>query len=232
MPLILHIDTATEHASICLSKDKNLVALAESAEQKNHASFVQSAIVKLLKEHDYSLPDIDAVSVTIGPGSYTGLRVGLASAKGICYALDKPLITMNTLRVMATAAQEQCRQTQLTLSPEALFCPMIDARRMEVFTGLYSLSLEEIRPPHALIIVPDTFLSLYPQQPLVLSGSGYPKLISVITSPHITWLDIQHNASHMVSSALIAYQSGSFADIAYCEPLYVKEFFDFAKQKP
>src|SRR5471030_1220662 len=106
MPLLLNIDTATEHASVCISKDGSVVSLAESTEQKNHASFVQPAIAKLMAENDYRLADLDAVAVTIGPGSYTGLRVGLASAKGICYALGKPLITVNTLQVMAWAARD------------------------------------------------------------------------------------------------------------------------------
>jgi tRNA threonylcarbamoyladenosine biosynthesis protein TsaB len=231
MPLILNIDTATEHASICISRGGTVIAMVESSEQKNHASFVQPAIRQVLQENHLSLADIDAVAVTIGPGSYTGLRVGLASAKGICYALNKPLLAINTLQVMAQAALDDCRLNQLDITAETLFCPLIDARRMEVFTALYNSSLQEIEAPHALIVDAFSFQLLYQYQQVVFSGSGYQKIKAFLSNPNAVYAAIQHNASHLAKQALLAYQSAHFADLAYCEPLYVKEFFDTSKAK-
>ncbi len=227
--LILNIDTATEHASVCLSKNDEVLELLESTEQKNHAAFVQPAIAGLMEKSGYSLSDLNAVAVTIGPGSYTGLRVGLASAKGICFALDKPLITINTLQVMAQATITDYKTNAFPIDPKTLFCPLIDARRMEVFTALYNLDLQELQPPHALIIETDSFMTIYDHTPVVFSGSGHQKLKEILTGHNIAYNSIQHNASHLITLAGKAYAAGIFADLAYSAPLYVKEFFDPAK---
>lgn len=226
MPLLLNIDTATEHASVCISRQEEVLGLVESTEQKNHASFVQPAIQQLMAQSGYQLKDIDAVAVTAGPGSYTGLRVGLASAKGICYALGKPLLLINTLEVMAQAIVSH----NASIHPSTLLCPLIDARRMEVFTAVYSSSLQEIDAPHALIIDPLSFSILLNHQPILFSGSGHPKLKALISHPNAFFLSLQHNASHLAIRSLIAYQSERFANLAYSEPLYVKEFFNQAKR--
>lgn len=226
MPILLNIDTATEHASVCISKGGLVLGIIENAEQKNHASFLQPAIQELMAGSDYLLKDIDAVAVTAGPGSYTGLRVGLASAKGICFALNKPLIMVNTLEVMAQSMVSHLQSTRTQPPPSALLCPLIDARRMEVFTALYDLSLREIEPPHALIVDENAFSSsLYPH-PILFSGSGHLKLKGVVNHPDTAFFDIQHNAGHLAILALNAYKSGRFANLAYSEPLYVKAFFD------
>lgn len=229
MPLLLNIDTATEHASVCISRDGDILGLVESTEQKNHASFVQPAIQQLINKSGYQLKDVDAIGVTAGPGSYTGLRVGLASAKGICYALDKPLILVNTLEVMAQAILSHYRSINQPIDPSTLLCPMIDARRMEVFTAVYNTSLQEMAAPHALIIDPLSFISLLNSQPVIFSGSGHQKLKGLISGPNASFLSIQHNASHLAIRSLIAYESKRFADLAYSEPLYVKEFFNPAR---
>ncbi len=226
MPLLLHIDTATEHASICISKGSDVLGLIESTEQKNHASFVQLAIQKLMRDNGLQLKDFDAVSVTAGPGSYTGLRVGLASAKGICYALQKPLVLINTLEVMAQAVLSYYQSTLQPLSLSTLICPLIDARRMEVFTAIYNSSLQEMESPHALIIDETAFSESLTRQPIIFSGSGAQKLKGVISHPNASFPNILHNASHLALRALIAYQSNLFAELAYAEPLYVKEFFN------
>ncbi len=230
-PLLLNIDTATEHASICISRGEKVIDMEESSEQKNHAAFVQPAIVRLLAANQLQLADIDAVAVTIGPGSYTGLRVGLASAKGICYALNKPLVTVNTLQVMAQAAYNDCVLKGISIDEQTLFCPLIDARRMEVFTAVYDARLAEIEAPYALVTDADSFESLYNKQPVIFSGSGYQKLSPFLINSNVVHADIQHNASDLARRALLAYQSGAFADLAYVEPLYVKEFFDTSKPK-
>src|ERR1700758_4691343 len=130
MALILNIDTATAKASICLALDGKTLALAENWTQNEHAAWLHSAIEQMMQQTGYRLRDLQAVAVTAGPGSYTGLRVGMAAAKGFCFALDIPLIAEDTLRTMAFAAKEQLPGTDL-------LCPMIDARRMEVFTAVY-----------------------------------------------------------------------------------------------
>ena len=230
MPLILNIDTATEHASVCLSKDEVVLEVIESNEQKNHASFVQPAIQQLMMRTSWQLSDIDAVAVTSGPGSYTGLRVGLSSAKGICYALDKPLILINTLEVMAESILVHYQSIHQLIDKSTFICPMIDARRREVFTALYDNSLFEKEAPHALIVDENSFGSLLKTNPILFTGTGHFKLKEVISNPNASFLSIQHNASHLGIRALIAYQSGSFADLAYSEPLYVKEFFNAPKK--
>jgi tRNA threonylcarbamoyladenosine biosynthesis protein TsaB len=230
MALLLNIDTATEHASVCLSGQGNVLGLVESTEQKNHASFVQPAIQQMVQKSGYQLKDLDAIAVTSGPGSYTGLRVGLASAKGICFALNKPLILINTLEVMAQSILSHYQSINQTISPPTLLSPMIDARRMEVFTAVYNTSLLERTAPHALIIDALSFHSLLKTQPIIFSGSGHQKLKEIISDPNASFLSIQHNAAHLAIRALIAYESKRFANLAYSEPLYVKEFFNPAKK--
>src|ERR1051325_9884884 len=143
MALILNIDTAIETASICLSEDKNVLKFAINENQKDHAAWLSVAIKTLMKEAGIQLNQLNTIAVTIGPGSYTGLRVGLSAAKGLCYALNIPLITIGTLEMMAMAAKEE---------PVDLLCPMIDARRLEVFTAVYNKKMEEVRSPHSLIL--------------------------------------------------------------------------------
>ena len=226
MPLLLHIDTATEHASVCISKGSNVLELTESREQKNHAGFVQPAIEYLVNKTGFSLAGFDAISVTAGPGSYTGLRVGLASAKGICYALQKPLILINTLEVMAQAILSYHEAVSEPLNPLSFLCPLIDARRMEVFTATYDTSLQQISPPYAAILEEDSFSQLLDKQPVIFSGSGMQKLKNLLSNKQAVYCPVQHNATDLAKRALIAYQSGSFADLAYAVPLYVKEFFN------
>lgn len=227
MALILHIDTATDQASTCISSGMEILGLMESKEQKNHASFLQPAIKQLLYQTDLDLSMMDAISVTSGPGSYTGLRVGMASAKGICYALQKPLIMVNTLEVMAQSFISHANQ--LSQYPDALLCPMIDARRMEIFTATYDPNLVEINQPHALIVEPGAFAELLNHRVVCFFGSGMQKCRTLISHPNALFEDITHSARDLAKRALIAYQSRHFSDLAYSEPLYVKEFFNTAK---
>ncbi len=230
MPLLLHIDTATEQASVCLSREEQVLGLVSSLEQKNHAGFVQPAIQQLLADNGCSIQELDAISVTSGPGSYTGLRVGLATAKGISYALQKPLILVNTLEIMARAVLRDLKERGIPPSSDTLLCPMIDARRMEVFTALYTADLAEVQPPHALILEKGCFSDLLANQPVIFSGSGHVKLKELVNSPNASFSHTLHNATDLAIPALSAYHSGQFADLAYSEPLYIKEFFDPAKK--
>lgn len=229
MPTILHIDTATEQAGVCISRDKTVLHLLESPDQRNHAAFVQPAIQQLLQETGISLSDIDAVAVVAGPGSYTGLRVGLASAKGICYALHKPLILLNTLEVMAQALISNNSSTREPVTGSDLVCPLIDARRMEVFTAVYDASLKEAWPAQALILEPDAFGNLLDKGRVHFCGSGVQKLEGLIHHTNAVFHHSVHSVKDMVALAEKAFETQSFADLAYSAPLYVKEFFDTSK---
>ena len=221
MSYFLNIDTATEQASVCLSEDDRVLDMLISTDQKNHASFLQPAIQKLLQNTGMQLTEIDAVTVTGGPGSYTGLRVGLASAKGICFTLNKPLIIINTLEVMAIAAKEgESKEDKF------LICPMIDARRMEVFAALYDQSLQTMMEPQPMILDQHSFAEFLEKQPILFFGSGAEKLKAILSHPNIRFKNGHHNAGHLAQLALKPFADQSFADLAYSEPLYLKAFFD------
>lgn len=223
MAVLLHIDTATEHASVCLSNDQQIIALKESADQKNHASFIQPSIQQIMLSTGYALQQIDAITVSNGPGSYTGLRVGLSTAKGLCYILNKPLILINTLEIMAIAAiQETVQQSFLK---EPLYCPLIDARRMEVFMAVFNNQLDTLRLPQAMVLDETTFADLIQKQPIVFSGSGRKKLENIFQHEHAIYIDVQHKASHMIDIGLQRFTAKKFNDLAYSEPFYLKEFF-------
>jgi tRNA threonylcarbamoyladenosine biosynthesis protein TsaB len=216
MALILNIDTATDAASVGLAADGKVMVLQKNASQQDHAAWLQNAIHQLMQSADKKLKELDAVAVTIGPGSYTGLRVGLASAKGICYALQKPLIAVNTLTVMAHAVRNE---------PVSLLCPMIDARRMEVFTALYRPDLSEVKKPAALILNEDSFLEELDLNPICFSGNGSGKFKKIMHHPHAVFSDQEFDVSDMAPLAEDHLQNRQFADLAYSEPQYLKEFY-------
>lgn len=226
MPLLLNIDTATEHASVCLSNESGVLLLKESQDQKNHGAFLQPAIQQILLETGIDLQAVDAISVTEGPGSYTGLRVGLASAKGLCYALQKPLIAINTLKVMALAAINQGAH-----STNTLFCPMIDARRMEVFTAIYDSYLHQIEAPNAKILDNTSFEAIISQQPMVFSGSGSIKIQAILSNSNAFFSSVQHTAAHLSVLAHQSFKEANFVDLAYFEPFYLKAFYSPAAKK-
>ena len=229
--MILHIDTATEFASICLSQNNTVIAFEENTEQKNHASFLQPAIQKMMLDISCTLCDVDAVSVTNGPGSYTGLRVGLASAKGLCFALNKPLITLNTLEVMANAIVEEKIDSKFKIqNSKLLFAPMIDARRMEVFTAIYNFDLKEVLPMNALILNENSFEEELQKGKIIFSGSGANKFKEICKSENATFSTVQHSAKNMVDLATKKFTKNDFANLACTSPNYGKEFFTTAKK--
>ena len=216
MSLILNIDTALETASICLSKDKNVLRLSINENQKDHAAWLSVAIQNMMRDSGYELNQLKAIAVTIGPGSYTGLRVGLSAAKGLCYALNLPLITIGTLEMMASAVKKE---------PVDLLCPMIDARRMEIFTAVYDKKLKEILTPQALIMEKNVFEDILQSNTILFFGNGSKKLQNLLNHPHAIFGAFTCNASHMISLADDRFMTLQFADLAYVEPLYLKEFF-------
>ncbi len=231
MALILNIDTATEYASACLSRDGVVIAIESNPNQKDHGAFIQPAIKKMIQAASCTLQDIDAIAVSNGPGSYTGLRVGLSTAKGLCYALNKPLLLINTLEVIATAAiQNRNQLSTVNRQLPTVFCPMIDARRMEVFAAVYDDKLREIQSPAAKIIDADSFSDMLINYNIVFSGSGAEKFKKIVANNNAYFLQAQHDAGHMATIAENLYLLKSFADKAYSEPFYLKEFFTPAQK--
>lgn len=226
MALIIQIDTANQSASIALAQDGNVVDEAFNHNQKDHASFVQPAIVELLKKNNLSLKDVDAVSVISGPGSYTGLRVGMASAKGLCYALSIPLIKINTLEAMAMAAiiANEDRVMDSYSKPLA-FCPMIDARRNEVFAAIYDERLNIILEPVAIELNDSSLSDYIEKKQIVFSGNGAPKFKKMLQHQNLYLLDIDTNNHASANLGELAYGRKSFADVAYAEPDYLKNFY-------
>lgn len=232
MALLLNIDTATENASICLSDNGKTIAFEESREQKNHASFLQPAIQRILNEQSININQLDAVAVTHGPGSYTGLRVGLSSAKGICYAINKPLITLNTLEVMVEA-MEKIVTTIIPVNNNlpVLYCPMIDARRMEVFTAVYTKEKEVLVEPCSMILDNESFSSQLSENLMVFSGSGHMKLKPILNTNNALFLNTVYSAGDMPVMAEKHFAAKTFANLAYSEPFYGKEFYNPISQK-
>lgn len=222
MSLILNIDTAVQTASVCLANKNVFLATKINPVQNDSAAWLQPAIAILIKEQGLVLNDIDAVAVSAGPGSYTGLRVGMASAKGVCYALQKPLLLVNTLQMMAAGALND---------DEQLLCPMIDARRMEVFTAIYKNDLTELVAPHNCILSDNSFAELIELQKVVFFGNGSEKFKGLISHPNAIFKQIEATAEQMVLLSYRSFLKQEFADLAYSEPSYGKEFYSPAFKK-
>jgi len=220
MALILHIDTSVDVASICLAKDEQIVQFDSNPTQRDHAAWLHLAIENQFKKAGLTLNQLDAIAVTIGPGSYTGLRVGLATAKGLCYALHIPLIGINTLEMMAFA----------TINEQAdLFCPMIDARRMEVFTSIYDKDLKSVLQPKALILNSSAFDEWLSANIILFSGNGAEKFKAILHHPNAMFTDKRGNAANMIIIAGKKFTQNDFEDVAYTEPFYLKEFYSPAQ---
>lgn len=223
MSLIINIDTATETAHVSIAKDGIVLQQLFNNNQMDHAGFLQVAIKDILSRATVSFTEVGAIAVTIGPGSYTGLRVGLASAKGLSYALNKPLIAIGTLEVLAKSALISPKKA--LLGSQTLLCPMIDARRMEVFTAVFDQSLQTILPPHALVLTETSFKELLDKQPIAFLGNGSPKWQAICAYPAATFLDIVINPFAMSELSQEKYNNNNFSDLAYTEPTYIKEFY-------
>ena len=216
MAIILNIDTAVESASVCLAKDTQPVQFAINNNQRDHASWLHSSIQKIISDAGLTTKDIEAIAVTIGPGSYTGLRVGLSAAKGLCYALNIPLIAINTLEVIATGVKEDQAD---------MICPLIDARRMEVFMAVYDKQMQEIIKPCAMIIEPDSFNSLLQSGKIAFAGNGSKKLQKIIVHSNAIFNNFIATSIDMIILSAKKYVEKNFASLSYVEPFYNKEFY-------
>jgi tRNA threonylcarbamoyladenosine biosynthesis protein TsaB len=219
MALLLCIDTSTTHASVALARNGALLGIRTNQNQKEHGAFLQPAIRELMQETGVMLTDLEAIAVTSGPGSYTGLRVGFASAKGLCFALNLPLISIPTTLVMSCAALSQIND-----STPSLLCPMIDARRMEVFTCLYSLQLESLSPIYPKILDPVSFTQELDNQPIYFFGDGSPKWQTICLHSNARFLTINWNAGNMTNLAEEQFSRRIFTSLAHSVPDYGKDF--------
>ena len=220
MALILNIDTAIDSASVCLAKDAEVLSIAKNEKQKDHAAWLHVAIKEIFEKNKLGLTIVDAIAVTGGPGSYTGLRIGMATVKGICYALGKPLIILNTLQVMANAAKNENAD---------LLCPMIDARRMEVFTAIYSKDLQTVKEPAAITLNEKSFDEELAKHNICFFGNGCDKFQLIKKAKNAFFSTVNTDASHMVLLSKVKFRQKEFADLAYAEPLYLKEFYTPAR---
>lgn len=223
MALILNIDTATEIATISISEKDKIIDSVTNSNQKDHASFLQPAIKNLLQKADLSINKLNAIAVTAGPGSYTGLRVGMASAKGLCYALNIPMITINTLEVMALSSIKQMQDQS------ALYCPMIDARRMEVFTAVYNHHLTEIVKPCSIILDDGSFKDMLQKNKIYFSGSGILKLKDILETQNAIFVNKGITTDAMAELSYKNYINKNFANVSYASPVYLKEFYTPSK---
>ncbi|MCB0402823.1 MAG: tRNA (adenosine(37)-N6)-threonylcarbamoyltransferase complex dimerization subunit type 1 TsaB [Flavobacteriales bacterium] len=226
MALILGIETATKICSVALSDGEQLLALKEEGGAYSHAEKLNGFIQDVLKDAGLTLNQLDAVAVSKGPGSYTGLRIGVSAAKGLCYALNKPLLAVDTLQAMALRMQGE--------DPDAdLYCPMLDARRMEVYTALYDSDHVASTPITAKIINGDSFSDILATNRVVFFGDGAEKCREL--------LEVNPNAKFskegLPSAAFVnrlAYQkflNGHTEDVAYFEPYYLKDFIATVPKK-
>ena len=241
--MILCLETSTAVCSVALVENGNVVALRESLDGQNHAEKITLFIDEVMKEAGVAYKDLDAVATSMGPGSYTGLRIGVSTAKGLCYAMEKPLIAIDTLAAMAhgfnVAETQRGKVTELMVGvnsqsqsqgqsqqPTAILCPMIDARRMEVYTAFFNEKLERTSETEALVIDENSFMELKQNNHLYLFGDGADKLAALFQNDeNITVVEKFHcSAAYMAKLADEAFTNKQFVDTAYFEPFYLKNF--------
>ncbi len=218
MSYLLHIETATEVCSVCISEEDRLLAIEELKDHNAHAAQITRLIEACCRGAGIGLAALGAVSVSSGPGSYTSLRVGTSAAKGICFAFDIPLISVDTLQALAVAASAK--------APKGVqyFCPMIDARRMEVYASIFDKVLNNIQNTHNLIVEKSSFSALFPEGGMVaFCGNGAEKCKAVIRHPKALFLDVVCSSRHLPALAWVAYQRQDFVDTASYAPHYYKE---------
>jgi len=216
---LLSIDTALKEGAVCLWKDDQLAGFETNANMRDHAGWIQPAITRIMTDSGTDFKELSMISVSAGPGSYTGLRVGVSTAKGICYARNIPLILLNTLDIMADAA---IRKTSADI-----YVPMIDARRMEVFTAAYKPDGTRIMEPRALVLDQFSYRDLPQNGKILHFGDGSNKFHELLiqANTNFAFEKIEANAKDHYQLSLRRFHDRDFADLAYSEPFYLKEFY-------
>ena len=217
MAIILNLETATTNCSVSLAKDGKVISIKENdSANYSHAEQLHNYIKEVLKEASFSLQDIDAVAISKGPGSYTGLRIGVSAAKGLCYSLDVPLISVPTLESMAH---------QLIVPQDHLIIPVLDARRMEVYSAVYDRDWKEIRITEAEIITEESFKEYLESDTIHIMGSGSEKCRDILNHSNVV-LDttVVPSAREMAELSQKKFEANDFENVAYFEPYYLKDF--------
>lgn len=219
MNYILQIDCSNDDASVSIAAGGELLAAEHSSNKREHASFLHPALERITRKTNISLAEVDAIAVVNGPGSYTGLRVGLSTAKGLCFALSKPLITISTLEVLAKAAIDLCKD------PDGVYIPLIDARRMEVFTATYNSDLQLIKVPEAHVITEYSFQKGYEGKKLYFFGDGLSKTFPKISHNNKLAIEDLEMTKTIASLSNLYFLREEFSDLNYTEPFYLKAFY-------
>jgi len=219
MALILNIETSENICSVALSENGKLISVKETAEERQHAKLLSPFISELFAETGIDIKKLDAVAITKGPGSYTGLRIGVSTAKGICFGTGAKLIAIGTLDSMAYKAAQKYKTNNI------LLCPMIDARRMEVYTQIFDTNMNTISSIEAKILNEDSFSSMLKTNKLVFFGSGMPKFKEIINNNNAIFdTEILPSAKNIITLSYEKYKNSEFENLAYFEPYYLKDF--------
>ncbi|WP_298155815.1 tRNA (adenosine(37)-N6)-threonylcarbamoyltransferase complex dimerization subunit type 1 TsaB [Flavobacterium sp.] len=220
MSYILNIETATKNCSVALAQDGVVISYKEIADLGySHAEKLHVFIDDVLKENDVRYNDLSAIAVSQGPGSYTGLRIGVSAAKGLCYALNIPLIAVDTLETLSLQAKS------LALSGNAVVIPMVDARRMEVYSAIFDAEFKKIRDTQAEIVTPESFQDI--DSLIYIVGDCAEKCRPVLTAERFTFVEgiVYPSAKEMCAISFDKHKKNDTVDVAYFEPFYLKEFF-------
>jgi tRNA threonylcarbamoyladenosine biosynthesis protein TsaB len=225
LSLILNIETATSVCSVCLSDNEKIIAYKELNEGFTHAENLHVFVRDVLKESGHTIHELEAIAVSKGPGSYTGLRIGVSAAKGLSYALNIPLIGVDTLQIMTSAVVDKTEKGPV-------YCPMIDARRMEVYTAVYDSNLNTMVPVNALIADENTVQQFISYSKIYFFGDGMAKCKELLQKfPNAFFIEnIFPSSKNMAEIALQKFKEKKFEDVAYFEPYYLKEFFITSKK--
>ncbi len=227
MALILNIETSTQVCSVCVSLDGVVKGIKESNEEKSHAKLLTIFIEQLLNDLNYKIDDFDAISISKGPGSYTGLRIGVSTAKGLCYAKDLPLIAINTLQSMANGIILKANSNNISVDDieNSILVPVIDARRMEVYSAFFNSKGDFIRDVKAEIIDENSYQDILSKQKMIFFGDGSEKISEVIKHENAIFIkNFNPSSKFMAGLSEIAFRAKLFEDIAYFEPFYLKDF--------
>jgi tRNA threonylcarbamoyladenosine biosynthesis protein TsaB len=227
MALILNIETATPVCSVALSRDGKLASLRDSTDEKSHATSLTIFIRQLLEENGITADQLDAISVGMGPGSYTGLRIGASVAKGLAFGSSIPVVGIPTLEALTIGFLLSHAKEIAGFASErnVLLCPMLDARRMEVYTALYDIALNEISPVEAKILDPESFRDLLENQIICFFGTGSNKATDLLLHPNARFFKgVELSAAYQSELAEARFNNQDFLDTAYFEPHYLKEF--------
>lgn len=234
MGLILNIETATNVCSVALANNGILLSFRESIKDKSHSALLSVFIDEILKDNKITVSQLDAVAVSMGPGSYTGLRIGVSTAKGLCYGGNIPLISLNTLKIMAFGIINNriLNKKHLATINNTLLCPMIDARRMEVFTAIYDHLNHPVEDTQAKIITPSSFDKYLYNKKLIFFGTGANKCSGIIKNNNALFIEkFNTSARYMIRLSEEAFKKERFENVAYFEPYYLKDFIATVPKK-